>query len=161
MANKKPLSAGERVKYTREFLQRMAWPQNSGTIATIDGALVRVLWRGENEARPINAANIERAPLRAKASPKPATIAAPAAPATIAAPRPLYAIARDIRREWQRVYFAAAPYLEAMASLNSINDKYMYDDARGIVRYFLANAGQFKGERAKALKTELKQLIEG
>jgi hypothetical protein len=43
--------------------------------------------------------------------------------------------------------------------LNSVNDKYMYDDGRGIVRYFLANAAQFKGDTAKALKAELKALL--
>ena len=78
---------------------------------------------------------------------------------TLSAARPLYTIARDIRRAWPKVYFAAAPYLEAMAALNSVNDKYLYDDGRGIVRYFLANAAQFKGEQAKALKAELKALI--
>jgi len=77
------------------------------------------------------------------------------------AARPLSLIARDIRRAWPRVYFAAAPYLDAMAALNSINDKYMYDDGRGIVRYFLANAAQFRGDDAKALKAELKQLLKG
>ena len=78
---------------------------------------------------------------------------------TIQAARPLSAIARDIRRAWPRVYFAAAPYLDAMSALNSINDKYMYDDARGIVRYFLANAAAFRGDNAKALKAELKALL--
>jgi hypothetical protein len=78
---------------------------------------------------------------------------------TINAARPLYAIARDIRRAWPKVYFAAAPYLDAMAALNSINDRYMYDDGRGIVRYFLANAAQFKGDTAKALKAELKAML--
>ena len=78
---------------------------------------------------------------------------------TIQAARPLSAIARDIRRAWPRVYFAAAPYLDAMSALNSINDKYMYDDARGIVRYFLANASAFRGDQAKALKAELKALL--
>lgn len=78
---------------------------------------------------------------------------------TINAARPLYTIARDIRRAWPKVYFAAAPYLDAMAGLNSVNDKYMHDDGRGIVRYFLANAAQFKGDTAKALKAELKALL--
>jgi hypothetical protein len=78
---------------------------------------------------------------------------------TINAARPLYTIARDIRRAWPKVYFAAAPYLDAMAGLNSVNDKYMYDDGRGIVRYFLANAAQFKGDQARALKAELKALL--
>ena len=78
---------------------------------------------------------------------------------TINAARPLSTIARDIRRAWPRVNFAAAPYLDAMAALNSINDKYMYDDGRGIVRYFLANASTFRGDNAKALKAELKALL--
>jgi len=93
--------------------------------------------------------------LRAKAE-APATIEAPAAAMP---PRRLSTIARDIRRAWPRVYFAAAPYLEAMQYLDNIHDKYLYDDARSIVRYFLANAAQFKGEAAKALKAELKALL--
>jgi hypothetical protein len=76
-----------------------------------------------------------------------------------AAARPLYAIARDIRSAWPKVYYAAAPYLAAMAELNGINDRYMHDDGRGIVRYFLANAAQFKGDQARALKAELKVLL--
>ena len=78
---------------------------------------------------------------------------------TILAARPLSSIARDIRRAWPKVYFAAAPYLDAMAALNSINDRYIFDDGRGVVRYFLANAGTFRGEAAKALKNELKALL--
>ena len=78
---------------------------------------------------------------------------------TINAARPLFTIARDIRRAWPKVYFGAVPYLEAMAALNSINDNYMYDNGRSIVRFFLANAAQFKGEQAKALKAELKALL--
>jgi hypothetical protein len=78
---------------------------------------------------------------------------------TINAARPLYTIARDIRRAWHKVHFAAAPYLDAMAALNSINDRYMYDDGRGIVRYFLANAAAFRGDTAKALKAELKAML--
>lgn len=79
--------------------------------------------------------------------------------AAIVPPRRLSAIARDIRRAWPRVYFAAAPYLEAMQYLDNINDTYMYDDARSVVRYFLANAAQFRGDSAKALKAELKALL--
>jgi hypothetical protein len=78
---------------------------------------------------------------------------------TINAARPLYTIARDIRRAWPKVNYAAAPYLDAMGALNSINDKYLYDDGRGIVRYFLANAAAFRGDTAKALKAELKALL--
>ena len=77
---------------------------------------------------------------------------------TVETVRPLYSIARDIKKHWPKVYFGAVPYLDAMASLNSIDDKYGYDDARGIVSYFLANAGTWRGDDAKRIKSELKQL---
>ena len=73
--------------------------------------------------------------------------------------RPLYTIAADIRRSWPKVYFGAVPYLEAMGALNSIEDRYVLDDARSIVRYFLANASTYRGEQAKAIKAELKAML--
>ena len=78
---------------------------------------------------------------------------------TLTTTRPLYAIARDIRAHWSKVYFGAVPYLQAMASLNDINDKYGLDDARSIVNYFLANAGTWRGEDAKRIKAELKSMV--
>lgn len=76
-----------------------------------------------------------------------------------ATPRPLYQIAKDIRINWPKPYFGAVPYLDAMGCLNSIDDKYGYDSAKSIVLYFLANANTFRGERAKAIKAELKAMI--
>jgi hypothetical protein len=73
--------------------------------------------------------------------------------------RSLATIAAEIRREWPKVNYAAKPYLDAMAELNSINDMYMYDTARSVVLYFLANAASFKGDAAKRLKAELKALL--
>ena len=73
--------------------------------------------------------------------------------------RPISAIARDIRRAWPNVNYAAAPYLDAMRSLNTPTDMYGADDARGIVLRFLYNASTFKGEQARALKTELKAMV--
>jgi hypothetical protein len=72
--------------------------------------------------------------------------------------RSIRSIALDIRREWIKVNYAAKPYLDAMMELNSINDKYGFDNARSIILYFLSNASSFRGERAKALKAELKAL---
>ena len=74
--------------------------------------------------------------------------------------RPLNEIAREIRKYWENVNYGAKPYLEAMQSLRSINDKYFEDDAKSIVVYFLSNASTFRGEHAKRLKAELK-LIAG
>jgi hypothetical protein len=72
--------------------------------------------------------------------------------------RSIRSIALDICKEWEKVNYAARPYLDAMLDLDSINDNYGHDDARSIILYFLSNASSFRGERAKALKAELKAL---
>ena len=72
--------------------------------------------------------------------------------------RSIRSIALDIRKEWAKVNYAAKPYLDAMMELNCINDKYYNDSAKSVVLYFLSNASSFSGERAKALKAELKAL---
>ena len=73
--------------------------------------------------------------------------------------RPLYEIAREIKQDWKNVYFGAKPYLDAMATLNSINDSYGWDSGKSIVRYFLGNASTWRGETAKRIKTELKAMV--
>lgn len=72
--------------------------------------------------------------------------------------RPIYEIARDIRRDWAKVNYAAKPYLDAMSSLQAITDSYGFDNARSIVLYFLSNASSYRGDKAKELKAELKAL---
>jgi hypothetical protein len=72
---------------------------------------------------------------------------------------PLYIIARRIRADWRNVNFAARPYLDAMASLSSVNDRFGFDDARSIVRYFLCNAGSWRGPVAKEIKAALKSML--
>lgn len=74
---------------------------------------------------------------------------------TQATMRPLHEIAREVRRTWAKVNFAAKPYLDAMASLGSIRDAYGYDSGASVVRYFLANANTWRGEDAKRIKAEL------
>ena len=73
--------------------------------------------------------------------------------------RPLYIIAADIKADWQKVNYAAVPYLEAMQQLNSIEDKFILDSARSIVRYFLSNATTWRGEKAREIKAELKAMV--
>ena len=73
--------------------------------------------------------------------------------------RPLYEIAADIRRNWPKPYFGAVPYIQAMGSLNSISDNYGFDSADSIVRYFLSNAGTWRGEDARRIKAELKAML--
>lgn len=73
--------------------------------------------------------------------------------------RPLYEIAAEIRKDWKKVYFGAVPYLQAMGTLNSVNDKYGCDDAKSIVIYFLANANSWRGETARRIKKELNGMV--
>jgi hypothetical protein len=75
--------------------------------------------------------------------------------------RSISSIAYDIKRVWAKPYFGAKPYLDAMTQLDNINSKYMYDDARSVIMYFLANASTFRGNDAKVLKQELKNLMKG
>lgn len=76
-----------------------------------------------------------------------------------AGPRPLWKIARDIRANWPRVNYAAAPYLDAMAELSAITDRYYCDSAREIVGRFLCNARAWRGDDARRIKAELKALL--
>ena len=73
--------------------------------------------------------------------------------------RPISTIAAEIRKEWKKVNYAAAPYLDAMGSLNSINDQYYYDSGKSVVLYFLSNASAFRGDAAKRIKAELKAMV--
>lgn len=73
--------------------------------------------------------------------------------------RQIYEVASEIKREWKNVYFGAVPYLSAMHSLRDKNSTFGCESAKSIVLYFLSNASQFKGEKAKDLKNELKAII--
>ena len=73
--------------------------------------------------------------------------------------RSISTIAKDITADWVKPNFAAFPYLDAMRTLDSINDKYFYDSAESVVRYFLANSAAWKGDTARAIKVELKAML--
>lgn len=73
--------------------------------------------------------------------------------------RSLHEIAQEIRADWgAKLYFGARPYLDAMASLDSVRGKYGMDSGREIVLYFLANAGTWRGPVARRIKAELKEM---
>lgn len=71
--------------------------------------------------------------------------------------RPLYEIARDIRKAWPRPYFGASPYLEALQDISSADEMFYHDTGHSIIRGFLANAQTFRGPEARQLKEELQQ----
>ena len=57
------------------------------------------------------------------------------------------------------MYFGAKPYVQAMMCLGSVKDNYMLDSGDTIVRYFLANASTWRGETARRIKKELKDML--
>lgn len=73
--------------------------------------------------------------------------------------RKLKDIAAEIQAEWVKVSPYAQPYLEAMLTLDSVNDYYYADSGKSIVLYFLSNASSFRGEAARRIKAELKSLV--
>lgn len=86
--------------------------------------------------------------------------------------RKLYEIAADVRKYWTKVgkagklqvrvpavNFAAEPYLQAMETLDGVDDTYGADDAETIVLYFLSNATGWRGPEAKKIKAELKEMF--
>lgn len=73
--------------------------------------------------------------------------------------RPLHVIADEIIRDWRKPYFGAVPYLKAMEGLDRVTDTFGFDDADDIVRYFLSNAGTWRGPVARGIKAELKGMI--
>lgn len=71
----------------------------------------------------------------------------------------LLEIAKVVRDNWEKVNYAAEPYLQAMFELSNVSDAYFQDSGRSVVAYFLANAQSFKGAVAKAVKAELNRRI--
>lgn len=74
-------------------------------------------------------------------------------------PRPLYEIADDVGGDWKKPYFGAVPYLDAMYQLDSIQDDFYLDSAKSVVLYFLSNAQTWRGEVARRIKLELKEIL--
>lgn len=72
--------------------------------------------------------------------------------------RSLSEIAQEIRKEWPNANYAARPYVDAMRSMASVTDSYGADNGKTIVLYFLANAGTWRGEAARRIKAELKEM---
>lgn len=68
-------------------------------------------------------------------------------------------IATEIYLLWPKPYFGAVPYIEAMMCVKHVNDAYGCEDGRTQVVYFLSNATTWKGDDARRIKVELKQLL--
>jgi len=75
------------------------------------------------------------------------------------ADRSIKDIAAEIQADWKGVSPHAQPYLDAMFSLDKIEDMFDQDSASGILSYFLSNAAPWKGEKAKAIKKEINVML--
>lgn len=73
----------------------------------------------------------------------------------------LWQIAVIIKKEWNKVYYGAVPYIQAMETLSTIEDNYCMDNGRDIVARFLGNAGTWRGQIARDVKKHLNKLLKG
>ena len=73
--------------------------------------------------------------------------------------RPIYQIANEIRADWKPVSPHARPYLEAMFFLYDVSDYYFSDSGKSVILYFLSNASTWRGETARRIKEELKNIV--
>lgn len=70
-------------------------------------------------------------------------------------------IVRDYEVKGKPVYYAAAPYVQAMRLMptSSLGGKFYEDDAEGLVIRLLGNLSTWRGETATRVKTELKAAV--
>lgn len=73
--------------------------------------------------------------------------------------RNLNVIAKEIASDWKKVSADAEPYLKAMLTLNTVEDSYYFESGSGVVCGFLANCSGWRGETAKRIKRELKDIV--
>lgn len=74
--------------------------------------------------------------------------------------RSLSEIAGEITADWGgKISPHAEPYLNAMHDLHKITDTYGHDSAESVVLYFLSNANGWRGDTARRVKQELRDMI--
>lgn len=73
--------------------------------------------------------------------------------------RTLSTIASEIKKTWTKPYFGAVPYINAMLYMGSMSDQFGCESAKSIVLYFLSNAQTWRGEDARRIKAELKEML--
>ena len=84
---------------------------------------------------------------------------------TAPAPRLLKEIAADIFAHWKTMRergenHPAWGYADAMRSLDTVQDMYYADRADDIVQRFLSEARVWRGDTARAIKAELRALLD-
>ena len=69
-------------------------------------------------------------------------------------------IRRDLREQRKDVPYSAVPYLDALDTLNDINDHYGLETAQMIVAYLLSNLTTYRGAVAREVKAELNRRLD-
>ena len=67
----------------------------------------------------------------------------------------------DHKAQGKTLYFGVVPYIQAMATINSVKDNYGCDPGSQIVAYALSNLSTWRGEKAREIKKELNQILKG
>ncbi len=65
----------------------------------------------------------------------------------------------EIKKDWKKPYYGAKPYLDAMQRLEDLHSYYGLDSAYSIINYFLVNTLTWRGETARRIKKELKEML--
>ena len=73
--------------------------------------------------------------------------------------RSLKEIAEEIIRDWNPPSYSAQPYLDAMLTMDSIDDMYGADTGTSIVAYFICYAHSWRGPTASRVKKELIDML--
>jgi hypothetical protein len=71
----------------------------------------------------------------------------------------IYELAKIIKDDWGKVYISARPYLSVMERIVNIEDYYGAENGVSVIRYFLVNAGMWRGEKARKMKKYLNNLL--
>ena len=72
--------------------------------------------------------------------------------------RPLYEIAKEIRKDWKTMPDYAFTHFEGFQYATSIDEMFYFDSVKGEVLYFLGSASTWRGSKAKEIKAELKKM---
>lgn len=67
-------------------------------------------------------------------------------------------IVRTIRADWRNPYFGAVPYLDALEGLTTWDCTVEFESARALAPYLLNNLKTYKGETARFVKAQLKEV---
>ena len=74
-------------------------------------------------------------------------------------PRLLSEIAAEITADWTALHGAAQPYMDAMSKLQSAGQRYGVETGSDVIQGFLNNAQTWRGEVARRIKLELKEIL--